>query len=428
MIHDRTLARFLLARLAIVAMVWRLLASVAVAAEEPTAVPAQFRSQHFLLYTDLAEAESQDLLNRLETMLTLISTYWGRPCDGVIECFIVKDLARWPDGAIPETGLAHIQRGAGVTVTATLSQGSQRLSKAVVYAVADRGTPQHEAVHAYCGQTFGATGPTWYSEGMAEMGQYWRKGESSVKIDGAVLSYLKETPPKTLNDIVNGVEFTGDSWQNYAWRWALCHLLANNANYASRFRPLGLGLLTNKPVSFEQTYGDMADQISFEYLFFLKHLEQGFRADLCSWDWKRKFRRLEGRSTISAKVQAKRGWQPSGAIVAAGQTFELRAAGQWRTKDKGTAVDGSGAEGGAGRLMGVVLDGMQLSEPFELGAQGEFTAPTGGKLYLRCQDAWGEIADNDGAVTVKLKALGKAKSVSKAESKERSEPKSEQSP
>ena len=386
------------------------------AADDPV-VPAQFRSQHFLLYTDLSEQESQDLLDRLETMLSLISTYWNRPCDGVIECFVVKDLARWPDGAIPDVGLGHIKRGAGVTVTATLGQGNRRLSKAVVYAVADRGTPQHEAVHAYCGQTFGSTGPTWYSEGMAEMGQYWRKGDSSVKIDDVVLTYLKESPPKTLNDIVNGVEFTGDSWQNYAWRWALCHLLANNTNYASRFRPLGLGLLTDQPVSFEQTYGDMADQISFEYVFFLKHLEQGYRADLCSWDWKRKFRRLEGRSAISAKVQARRGWQPSGAIVAAGQTFEVRATGQWRTEEKGTPVDGAGADDGAGRLMGVVLDGMELGEPFDLGAVGEFEAPASGKLYLRCRDAWGALADNDGTISVKLKASPKAKGASSRKTK-----------
>ena len=60
---------------------------------------------------------------------------------------------------------------------------------------------------------------------------------------------------------INGNERTGDSWQNYAWRWALCHLLETNPNYTKKFRPLGLGMLMKQPVSFEQTYGDVADQI-----------------------------------------------------------------------------------------------------------------------------------------------------------------------
>ncbi len=378
-----------------------------VLADDPAAVPAQFRSQHFLLYTDMSADESQELLERLETMLELISAYWGRPLAGMIECYVVQDLDRWPAGAIPEAGLGHIKAGGGLTHTESAGLGNRRWGRSVVYAVADRGTPQHEAVHAYCGLTFGSTGPTWYAEGMAEMGQYWRRGDSSVKIDAAVLSYLKESPPKSLNEIVNGVSFTGDSWQNYAWRWALCHLLANNPNYATRFRPLGLGLISDKRVSFEGAYGNVADQISFEYLFFLEHLEQGYRADLCSWEWKKKFRRLEGKATSTSKIPANRGWQPSGALVTAGGQFQVHAAGKWRTAKDGPQVGADGAADGAGRLMGVVLTDMRLSEPFELAAEGEFVSPASGKLYLRCRDGWGDLADNDGTLTVKLTASGK---------------------
>src|SRR5437762_1494004 len=81
------------------------------------------------------------------------------------------------------------------------------VAKSLVFAVADRGTPQHESVHAYCGQTFGTTGPLWYSEGMAEMGNYWREGDRSVNIHPGVLEYLRNSPPKSLNDIVNANEF-----------------------------------------------------------------------------------------------------------------------------------------------------------------------------------------------------------------------------
>src|SRR5205823_1487513 len=107
---------------------------------------------------------------------------------------------------------------------------------------------------------------------------------------------------------------------NYAWRWALCHLLANNTNYASRFRPLGLALLTKQPdASFEQTYGDMSQEISFEYRQFLEHVDNGLRADLCSWDWKAKFKVVKSGNVTQAKVEAGKGWQPSRLILTEGE-------------------------------------------------------------------------------------------------------------
>ena len=66
-----------------------------------------------------------------------------------------------------------------------------------------------------------------------------------------------------------------------------------------RFRPLGLGFLGEQKVSFEETYGAMAAEISFEYLFFVAHLEQGYRVDLCSWDWKKKFKPLAGTEPVT---------------------------------------------------------------------------------------------------------------------------------
>jgi hypothetical protein len=228
-----------------------------------------------------------------------------------------------------------------------------------------------------------------------------------------VIDYLRSSPPKSLNEIVNGEEFTGDSWQNYAWRWALCHLLANNTNYSAKFRPLGLALLKKEPTSFEAVYGDMAEEIVFEYRFFLGHLEQGFRADLCSWEWKRKCRLPKGSTVVTAKIKADHGWQPSGALVTGGASYDCSASGTWQTSKDGAAVSPEGAEqNGAGRLLGVVMsdnDGknFKLGEPFELGSKGTFKAAADGKLYLRCQDSWGELADNKGTLTVKIKA-GKA--------------------
>jgi hypothetical protein len=369
--------------------------------------PADYRSQHFFLHTDLAPADAQELLDRLEYMLSIISAYWGRPSSGIIECYVVDDLSKWPSGSLDPDGVRSIKNEAGVTISRKLGNANSFLAKATVYATAKRGVAQHEAVHAYCHQAFGTTGPVWYSEGMAEMGQYWKKGEKAVTCDPVIVEYLKASEPKSLNEIVNGFEATGDSWQNYAWRWALCHLLANNTNYAAKFRPLGLAILSEKNASFEQAYGDMADEISFEYKFFLTHLDIGYRADLCSWDWKRKFLVLKGPLSVTAKVHAQRGWQATGATLLADQPYEINAKGTWQISADGKPLNADGDAEGNGRLEGVLLDKFALGEPFELKAASTYTPAAKGNLYLRCKDAWNELADNKGQITVKLKAQAK---------------------
>jgi hypothetical protein len=377
---------------------------------QPASVaPRDVRSRNFLLHTDLNDKDAQDLLKRLETMLTLISKYWGQPNRKTIECFVVKDLKNWSPNAFEPAGLASLQNQAGVTKTMVRTRGNQFDAKAVVYAYADRGTPQHEAVHAYCGQTFGRTGPLWYAEGMAEMGNYWKEGDVSVNCHRSVVRYIHSTPPKTLNAIVNSKETTGDSWQNYAWRWALCHLLANNPNYRQRFQPLGLAMLSGQRASFNSTYGSMAEEISFEYLFFLKHFDIGYRADLVFWNWKTKFSSPRGSRKLTSSIQSKAGWQASRCRVKAGTKYEYSASGKWQVDEAANQTDADGAEDGSGRLIGAIFDSKdyKLGEPFELGAYGTFTPESNGDLVLRCRDDWHKIDDgNAGKVSVLIKLEG----------------------
>jgi hypothetical protein len=380
--------------------------------------PADYSSTHFVLHTDLPSAEARQLLRRLETMLSLISKYWGQPLPGVIECYVVRDLAVWPEDALDPADRAKIARRSGITHIETLNRGRQLITaKAVVYAAADRGTPQHESVHAYCGQTFGRTGPLWYSEGMAELGTYWRQGDTSVRCPEYVIDYLRAGRPKPIREIVaedgtspDGAPVrSGDSWRNYAWRWALCHLLANNPNYSDRFRPLGLGYLTGAPVSFEGSYGPMMDEIEFEYRFFLEHVEQGYRVDLCSWNWKRKFRQPDGGS-IRSRIVANRGWQPSGTFVRRGEKYDYSTSGVWQIGPDRRDISPDGLADGEGRLEGVIFSDDALSEPFALSAGGTFTPAADGKLFLRCRDAWNELADNSGFLAVKIKKSGERNS------------------
>jgi len=364
--------------------------------------PRDVRSAHFMLHTDVSDREAKILLDTLETMIVLVSNYFGRLPAGIIECYVVRDLQQWPPGVIPPEAVAKIAEPAGVTLSVRLGN----VAKSVVYSCDRVGVVQHEAIHAYCQQTFGDTGPTWYAEGLAEMGHYWKKDLLAVEIDPVVINYLKNSPPKKMLDIVAAGQITGDSWQAYAWRWALCHLLASNPNYAGRFKALGIALMTQQPgVSFESVYGPVAREISFEYDFFVQHLDNGYRSDLCAWQWGRKFQYLPNQGYVTIKVAAKHGWQATGVKLAAGQAFDYSAKGTWKLQSGGNDLTADGDTNGQGRLVGIVMKDFALGEPFELGSRGNATAPQEGDLYLRCRAPWNQLADNDGALTVYLRKI-----------------------
>jgi len=117
------------------------------------------------------------------------------------------------DTSINAAARAAIEKGSGITVSgggagllavrngaagnprrnrlvggAGLRNGAA-LPRATVYSCDDHNIVQHEAVHAFCMMALGSTGPTWYSEGMAEMGKYWRPKDVSVNIDPNTISF-----------------------------------------------------------------------------------------------------------------------------------------------------------------------------------------------------------------------------------------------
>ena len=70
----------------------------------------EYRSQHFFMYTDLPPVEAKELLERLETMLGLISEYWGRPSRGIIEMYVAKDVNSFPPGRLPYLSYMTLDR------------------------------------------------------------------------------------------------------------------------------------------------------------------------------------------------------------------------------------------------------------------------------------------------------------------------------
>lgn len=367
--------------------------------DEPSP-PRDVRSQHFLLHTDISDRQAQILLDKLETMVDLVGQYYGRPLRGIIECYVVRDISNWPEDMFPVEARQKILEPAGVTLTVSL--GQQR--RTIVYSCDQHQIAQHESVHAWCIQTFGSAGPVWYAEGMAEMGAYWKAGQLAVDIHPAVIEYLRKVQPRNMLEIVAEGQITGDSWQAYAWRWALCHLLVHNPNYSRRMKGLGIAMMSGGTASFESTYGDIAKHISFEYDQFVRNFGNGYRADLSAWQWDVPSRPLSGSRTATESIAAVQGWQATGVSLVQGQSYEVATRGTWQIAKAGQELTADGNAAGEGRLIGAVFKDFKLSQPFELGTKQTFVAPSDGQLYLRCRDVWTELSDNDGEIIVHLRA------------------------
>jgi hypothetical protein len=424
---------------------WCLSAAIAagqgvVTGSPPTAgrdLPVEYQSRHFVLTTDLAAEPAAALLERMEAALADAVEYWRRPARGQIDCYVVRDLHNWPDYALPHPLARVVVNGiGGATLQRTSGRGRTARDTALLIASAAPGVAEHEVIHAYCAQNFGEMGPPWYKEGMAEMAVLGHGRGQGPRCSPAQLDTLRNGPAHTIHDIVSTGQSAqrltdaldallaqrgGDprhvrpeAWtatdadntrrvrEEYLWNWALCYLLRNNPNYSERFRLLGGDYLTKKNDSFERLFTPMADEIMFEYAFFLQRIDSGFRVDLCRWDWHTPARPLDDATPITNRCLAARGWQASEALVTAGSSYDYEATGTWSAARHWEPTDADGHADGSGRLVGVVMRDFQLSEPFPLGCHGSFFAPMSGQLYLRCEDSWSCLGDNRGEVSVRL--------------------------
>jgi hypothetical protein len=374
--------------------------------DEPADI-RELRSKHFVLYTDISDRQAAILLSKLETMHGLVSGYYLARPKVPIECYVVRDLRKWEGRQLDPRGAAKIAEPAGLTIYA--SNGRQ--VKAVVYSCDKHAVVQHEAVHAFCALTFGSAGPVWYAEGMAEIGAYWKPGEKAVNIDPVVIDFLTNSEkPKRMAAIVAAGQITGDSWQAYAWRWALCHLLANNPNYSRRFKKLGLNIMAKKEDSFDLAFGKVADKISFEYDQFVQNFGNGYRVDLCVWDWRTKASNLSSDGRVKQLVKANHGWHATKLQTRSGVSYDYVVQGKWRTSAATEEVSVDGHADGTGKLIGVIYNDFELSEPFELGEKGTFVGDQEGQLLVRCRDSWTSLSDNEGKVTLFIRRTPKSES------------------
>jgi hypothetical protein len=405
-------------------------------AEAAAAPRILLQTSHFALHTDLPQDEAEATLARMEASLKAASRYWNRKPRGQIACYVARNLADWPDSALPHP-LARVWVGGtgGAAISDLERVGKIVRQRATVYAASGPGIVEHEVVHAYCCQTFGATGPDWYKEGMAQSLAFHAANPGAAGCPPELVRRLNQENPRTPRDIVRGGRFTKDisasfgsllanrndphrhvplgDWTDqdaemvlqagldYDWSWSLCHMLLENSNYAARFQTLGESYLAGNSPTFDDAFSSVADQMAFEHAFFLRHMAADYRVDLCRWDWQTRFSTLDRQAALGTEIEAARGFQASRLAVAAGCRYHYATHGSWATSADGPTVSADG-DAGRGTMVAAVMSGFELGEPFDLGRKGSFLAPANGNLYIRCRDAWDQLDDNRGKILVRF--------------------------
>ncbi len=293
----------------------------------------------------------------------------------------------------------------------------------------------HEATHCFMTFMPGVDAPVWYIEGMAE---YF--ATHHIEPDGSVSFRVMPTSPEAFAGWgrIKGIrdEYVankGKSIRNliamrpteflkpepYAWSWALCQFLDAHPRYRERFRKLG-GHTQGRAFQreFEVAFDDDSRDLNTEWLQFVINLQYGYEATRAAIDFQPGQPLTTDRPSHRLDIAADRGWQSSGVLLEAGQTYEIAASGRFTLADRPKPWE-SEPQGitfryfdrrPLGLLVGCLRteegnaggDNDSMVKVIEIGRSRSLEAPLTGTLYLRLNDAWNSLGDNRGRVSVEI--------------------------
>ena len=306
----------------------------------------------------------------------------------------------------------------------------------------------HEGVHAFMiTLRSAADAPPWYAEGIAEYLATHRLDEDSAgdaqfvatpiparRSDVEQLGRIEQlqalrvagrTP--LLADVFAQPPQAHRTLDAYAASWAAVAMLANHPAHRAAFAAAERGPLDGGfTARLAAAPGWDADRAGRDFAAFLADLDYGYEFSRSTIDWS-PGKPLTGRVEIA--VAAGRGWQNSGWSLAQGQRSSFAATSRVTVgpasacrADRKDAVapsvrilestpDGITLRWDRGRPIGRLLvaqwidPGDGSSPAFRVlaeGAGGTFTAAADGPVYLKVNEAPGDLADNEGEFHVVL--------------------------
>ena len=298
----------------------------------------------------------------------------------------------------------------------------------------------HEGVHAFTLTLRGLDTPPWYMEGIAEYLATHRLDDAGRFVptllplragDAEQLGRVEKLRAMRnagncpgLEDVFSTAGVNHRDLSAYAASWAAVALFSRHPEHAHRFAAAERGPLDPAFTERLRASPDWdAEQACRDYDAFTDDLDFGYDFSRSRIDWATG-QPLEARQTIT--VASSRGWQNSGWSLRKGDRYAIDATGRCTIGRLAstpaaplvpleTEADGISLRWYRDRPLGRLLVAQWVERPDDggrprfvvlaEGSHGEFTAATDGVASFKLNEPPGELADNEGHLTVEIAPL-----------------------
>jgi hypothetical protein len=393
-----------------------------------------FESTRLKLYTDIDPEVAATLPPLIDQAYLALVDYFGplppnrARTEFHMTGYLIKDEALFREAGLIPGDLPPFEHGR--------HRRNEFWMREQKYAYYRRHLLIHEVTHCFMTVMPDTDAPVWYMEGMAEC-----FGTHRTDADGRTTFHVMPTSPeefagsgritavrtefaegraRSIPDILDlqPIEFL--KTEQYAWAWALCTFLDTHPRYQKRFRHLRGYLQRNAfPTEFFRAFQPDARDLATEWTLYIQNLQYGYDTTRAAITFQPGMQLDDAETMRRADIQSDRGWQSSGVQVREGERYDIAATGQfelaklpkpWISEAQGISFryfNGRplGELHGAIRTetgeTGGAADSMLRS--FPIGRAGTIQARFTGTLYLRLNDEWNSLADNQGAVSVEVR-------------------------
>jgi len=393
----------------------------------------KLEGRHLILYTDLP---SQPEIDELPAIFDQAVPQWA--------AYFELPQERWKDwrvvGSLMQAKERFERAGLLFPGLPPFTQGFQAGFQLWLY---EQATPYyrrhlllHEGTHAVLNTLVGGSGPPWYSEGVSELlsTHRWHEGRLTLR---TVPKHRDDAPGwgrikiirddfaaergKRLEDVMQYGPDAHLHVEPYGWCWAACYFLDSHPKSQAVFRAMRSDV-RDTSLDFsrrlhQQLHDDWSD-LTEDWQVFLANAEYGY--DIERNCVERKPGESLPETGVKVKLKVDRGWQSTGWQVEANRGYEFVASGKFRIVAE--PEEWLSEPGGVtlryhkGQPLGMLLAAIRpditplgkvtaLATPDEIGLGRRAVMERTGTLYLRINDAPGELADNQGEVIVEIRPV-----------------------
>ena len=288
----------------------------------------------------------------------------------------------------------------------------------------------HEGIHCLMGALLSGYGPPWYAEGMAELlathklengkltVNYFPHNRKEVPKLGRieiVQDAIEHGRKKSLAEIAQYGPTAHRENEPYGWCWSAAAFLDGHPRYQQRFRELPANVSRQDfMLRFNKAYQSDVALLNEEWQIYLANLDYAY--DFARMQLNLKQGAPLTTTTQSIDIAADRGWQSSEIELEAGKKYRIEASGKFQIANKGkpwmSEAGGLTIRYVQGLPLGLLLAAVRsndfdptqantpLASPQPIGLNSILNPTHSGTLYLRINDAPGELADNSGSLKV----------------------------